>query len=186
MVERVVACFHRYGIIAYNLINIISQNINMVHQAVTRAVAGIIDQGKGGINVLSNSCGSFLRAVDVGICTPVQLSDNEKSNEGFLRDGSFKLPTGTANFCTQEAMSLTSVKALLKAGGDAVDDMLNEKSDITVVAVGEVGMGNTTTAATLYAALTGASPEDVCGPGSGKFLQSYPNSELKKYDNNIS
>lgn len=106
-----------------------------------------------------------MRAIDVGICTP---SDEKKVDEGFLREGSFKIPTGTANFCKQEAMSLTAVHALLKAGGDAVDDMLKERSNITVLAIGEVGMGNTTTAATLYAALTEALPENVCGTGSGK------------------
>ena len=67
-------------------------------------------------------------------------------------------------------MSVASVQALLKAGGDAVDDILTERSDITVLAIGEVGMGNTTTAATLYAALTKVSPQNICGKGSGKCL----------------
>lgn len=35
------------------------------------------------------------------------------------------------------------------------------------VAVGELGMGNTTAAAALLAALTGAAPADVCGRGTG-------------------
>ncbi|KXZ42047.1 hypothetical protein GPECTOR_217g454 [Gonium pectorale] len=36
-----------------------------------------------------------------------------------------------------------------------------------VVCIGEVGIGNTTAAAALVAALSGAAPEDVCGRGTG-------------------
>ena len=36
------------------------------------------------------------------------------------------------------------------------------------ICVGELGIGNTTAAAALLAALTGAAPEAVCGRGTGK------------------
>ncbi|GFR39949.1 hypothetical protein Agub_g26, partial [Astrephomene gubernaculifera] len=47
--------------------------------------------------------------------------------------------------------------------GDALPDDWRR----CVLCIGEVGIGNTTAAAALLAALTGASPEDVCGRGTG-------------------
>lgn len=56
--------------------------------------------------------------------------------------------------------------AAIQAGRNAVRRVV-EDTACNVVCIGELGIGNTTCAAALLAALTGASPEMVCGRGTG-------------------
>jgi nicotinate-nucleotide--dimethylbenzimidazole phosphoribosyltransferase len=67
----------------------------------------------------------------------------------------------TADFTTGPAMAPAELSAALSAGWDAVDD----GADLLVV--GEMGIGNTTAAAALAAALFGGGPEAWCGRGTG-------------------
>lgn len=71
------------------------------------------------------------------------------------------LETPTADFTTGPAMSEAECVAALRAGWDAVD----EAADLLVV--GEMGIGNTTAAAALGAALLGGDPADWTGRGTG-------------------
>ena len=68
-------------------------------------------------------------------------------------------------------MSMEEAKELIKAGENALDTMAeNEEEPVRVIALGEIGIGNTTTAAVLYCALLsrqGVTPEQVCGRGAG-------------------
>jgi len=73
---------------------------------------------------------------------------------------------GTRNFAREAAMSSADVDRALQAGMSAfsaVADRVNPQ----LVALGEMGIGNTTSAAAVICAITGASPEDVVGRGTG-------------------
>lgn len=67
----------------------------------------------------------------------------------------------TADFTQTDAMPPEETAAALQAGWDAVDD----RSDLLVP--GEMGIGNTTSAAAIAHALFGATPEDWVGRGTG-------------------
>ncbi len=71
------------------------------------------------------------------------------------------LDNPTADFTAGPAMTESETAAALSAGWNAVD----ETSDILVV--GEMGIGNTTVAAALSAALFGGGGADWAGPGTG-------------------
>jgi nicotinate-nucleotide--dimethylbenzimidazole phosphoribosyltransferase len=71
------------------------------------------------------------------------------------------LETPTADFTQAAAMTEVEVVAALAAGWNAVD----EASDLLVV--GEMGIGNTTSAAAIANALYGGSAEDWVGRGTG-------------------
>lgn len=71
------------------------------------------------------------------------------------------LDTPTADFTTGPAMSEAEVVSALAAGWEAV----GESSDLLVV--GEMGIGNTTAAAAISAALFGGSGADWAGRGTG-------------------
>ncbi len=71
------------------------------------------------------------------------------------------LDTPTADFTESPAMTDIELAASLSAGWDAVD----EKADLLVV--GEMGIGNTTSAAALCAALWGGAGADWAGRGTG-------------------
>lgn len=70
------------------------------------------------------------------------------------------LDTPTADFTEAPAMGQEDCLAALNAGADAIDG-----ADLVVL--GEMGIGNSTTAATLAAASFGGSGADWVGPGTG-------------------
>ncbi|MEP2890089.1 nicotinate-nucleotide--dimethylbenzimidazole phosphoribosyltransferase [Tateyamaria sp.] len=72
-----------------------------------------------------------------------------------------QLETPTADFTAGPAMSEDDVIAALRAGWDAVD----ENADLLVV--GEMGIGNTTSAAAIAARLFGGTGADWTGRGTG-------------------
>jgi nicotinate-nucleotide--dimethylbenzimidazole phosphoribosyltransferase len=67
----------------------------------------------------------------------------------------------TADFTQSPAMTEAEVLAALHTGWDAVDPSAD------VLVVGEMGIGNTTSAAALAAALLGGAPEEWVGRGTG-------------------
>lgn len=73
---------------------------------------------------------------------------------------------GTRNFAREAAMTYDEVDAAVDAGIRAFA-LLRERVPMDVLAVGEMGIGNTTSAASLVSVFTGADAEDVVGRGTG-------------------
>ncbi len=73
---------------------------------------------------------------------------------------------GTANFARGDAMDEHEVERALAAGIAALDNVL-ARGAYDVVALGEMGIGNTTSAAAIVAACTGASAAETTGRGTG-------------------
>ncbi|ABD56222.1 nicotinate-nucleotide--dimethylbenzimidazole phosphoribosyltransferase [Jannaschia sp. CCS1] len=71
------------------------------------------------------------------------------------------LETPTADFTQGPAMSEAGVMAAIAVGWEAVD------TDADLLVVGEMGIGNTTSAAAVANALYGGAPEDWTGRGTG-------------------
>ncbi len=67
----------------------------------------------------------------------------------------------TCDFSTAPAMSEAECCAALQAGADAVPETAD------MVLVGEMGIGNTTSAAAIAQAVFGGTPDDWIGPGTG-------------------
>jgi nicotinate-nucleotide--dimethylbenzimidazole phosphoribosyltransferase len=96
--------------------------------------------------------------VDVGVvgasyCGPVVVSAGEK------------LATGTKNFCVEPAMTADELVRCLSIGCESLARMVDTTS-CKVIVLGEVGIGNTTTASTLVAALTQQPVETLVGGGA--------------------
>jgi nicotinate-nucleotide--dimethylbenzimidazole phosphoribosyltransferase len=73
---------------------------------------------------------------------------------------------GTKNFAHGDAMSEDDVERTLAAGIAAANDVLSRDAYDTL-ALGEMGIGNTTSAAAIVSACTGASAKAVTGRGTG-------------------
>ncbi len=71
------------------------------------------------------------------------------------------LDTPTADFCDAPAMSDAETARAISTGWNAVE------TDCDVLLLGEMGIGNTTAAAALSAALFGGTGVDWAGPGTG-------------------
>jgi nicotinate-nucleotide--dimethylbenzimidazole phosphoribosyltransferase len=108
------------------------------------------------INVLTRHVGSEIMVVDMGV-------NFDFGNVAGLID--CKVAKGTANFTKGAAMTVEQTARAVSAG---VELARQAKTDgVTLLGVGEMGIGNTTPAAAILAAFSGLSPEEVVGRGTG-------------------
>jgi nicotinate-nucleotide--dimethylbenzimidazole phosphoribosyltransferase len=116
--------------------------------------------GGAAVNVLARRAGADVRVVDLGVASlPTAVIGNE-------RLGSHPIAAGTKNFLHEPAMSRDEAfRAVLV--GLRLGDQWTRRDGFRVVALGEMGIGNTTSASALLAALTGAPVEQVVGRGTG-------------------
>ena len=77
-----------------------------------------------------------------------------------------KVAEGTADFRSSAAMDEDQFKRALQVGIDCVADEVATR-DVKVLAIGEVGIGNTTAAAAVLTSLLGADAAECCGRGTG-------------------
>jgi len=75
-----------------------------------------------------------------------------------------KVRRGTRNLAVEPALTPDEVVAAVLAGAAVVDEC---QPAADVIGLGEMGIGNTTAASAITAALTGAGPATVVGPGTG-------------------
>lgn len=113
-------------------------------------------QGGAAINVLARLHGVALAIIDVGV--DAELPDHPAMWHR-------KVARGTRNMRLEAAMSPQQLEHALAVGIEAADDA--ERKGYGVVAAGEMGIGNTTAASAIAAALTGEPVESVTGCGTG-------------------
>lgn len=134
---------------------IVSEGVSQTDREVTAKVAAMIGRGISTSNTLSKAVGARCMGVDVGI-------DTDSAIEGIKN---VKIRRGTKNFLTANAMSEREVSLAIDAGIETVRELSEQNTDI--IACGEMGIGNTTTAAALISLLLDKEPEEVVGRGAG-------------------
>lgn len=110
--------------------------------------------GGAAICVLARELGAGFTVVDAGVATVLPEHDA-------LLDR--KIGFGTSNFAHTPAMTLAQCVQALQAGIDITADLPAHGA----VVLGEMGIGNSTSAATLMHALTGLPVDDCVGRGTG-------------------
>lgn len=113
-------------------------------------------RGGAAVNALAREQGAALRVVDVGV-----RADLPPHSGLLIR----KVARGTRNFLREPAMTAAEAEEALRGGVDAAQGMARE--GVTALALGEMGIGNTTAAAALSAALLGFPAPELVGPGTG-------------------
>jgi nicotinate-nucleotide--dimethylbenzimidazole phosphoribosyltransferase len=121
---------------------------------VTRQMLLNFVSGGAAISVLARELGAELVVVDAGVREPVDDT----------RVRAIRIGAGTADATRGPAMSRDEAVAAIASGRDLVGELA---ARCTVVALGDMGIGNTTAASALHAALMGLPPAVVCGPGTG-------------------
>jgi nicotinate-nucleotide--dimethylbenzimidazole phosphoribosyltransferase len=114
----------------------------------------VFASGGAAISVLSRLVGAELLVVDAGV--------REELDDRRVR--SIRIGAGTANAAHGAAMSREQALAALEAGISLARELAGR---VDIVALGEMGIGNTTAAGALHAALLGVPAAAVCGPGTG-------------------
>ncbi len=121
---------------------------------VTRQMLQVFASGGAAISVLARVVDAELVVVDAGV--------REELDDPRVR--SIRIGAGTANAVLGPAMSHEQALAALEAGISLAHELSGR---FDVVALGDMGIGNTTAAGALLAAFLGVPGAAVCGPGTG-------------------
>lgn len=122
---------------------------------VTAQMCRNIAAGGAAVSALARAAGARVVVADFGVDADLERVEGVVDR---------KVRRGTRDLSEEAAMTAEETGAAVLAGATLVDDARPRPG---VVALGEMGIGNTTPASVLTAALTGASPEEVVGPGTG-------------------
>lgn len=133
-----------------------AEGVSSYPQAVTAQMVLNFLRGGAAINCLARAGGIELRVVDVGVAEALPQA------EGLVAR---RVAAGTRNFCREPAMSEGEVHAAIQAGIAMADEAAADGCNL--LGCGEMGIGNSTTAGALAAALTGLPPSKVIGRGAG-------------------
>lgn len=133
---------------------VVEEGVSLAPQEVTRQMLHAFISGVAGIGVLSRLAGAKLVVVDVGVASPVDI-------EGVLKRN---VRPGTANIARGPAMTREEAVEALEVG---IDVALNEiNNGATLLALGDMGIGNTTPSSAILSVLAGISPEEATGRGT--------------------
>ncbi|OMC39806.1 nicotinate-nucleotide--dimethylbenzimidazole phosphoribosyltransferase [Mycobacterium sp. GA-1841] len=124
--------------------------------AVTGQMVANFDAGGAAINVIAEVAGASVRVADIAVDCDEPLS---------AAIGAHKIRRSSGNIAVEDALSREDAAAALMAGRRIADDEVDAGADLLIA--GDMGIGNTTAATTLVAALTGAEPVVAVGRGTG-------------------
>jgi nicotinate-nucleotide--dimethylbenzimidazole phosphoribosyltransferase len=122
---------------------------------VTAQMVANIDAGGAAINALAGIAGATVRIADLSV-------DTDPLSE---RIGAHKVRRGSGDIAVRDALTEEETAAAIAAGRRIADEEVDGGADLLIA--GDMGIGNTTAAAVLVAALTNAEPVAVVGFGSG-------------------
>lgn len=108
------------------------------------------------INVLARHCGIEVQVVDAGV-------DYDFSPEEHLIGK--KIVRGTANFARGPALTREQAERSIVVGIELAHEA--KRDAVGLLGIGDMGIGNTTSASAITAVLTAGAPEDVTGRGTG-------------------
>jgi nicotinate-nucleotide--dimethylbenzimidazole phosphoribosyltransferase len=138
---------------------IATHGVSAYPSEVTQQMVGNFLSGGAAVNVLAAAAGAAVRVIDVSVdCDPATGAAPPPVTRHKVRRGSGAIHQ-------QDALTDAEVTQALAAGVAIADEEVDRGADLLVA--GDMGIGNTTPAAVLVAALTGTEPVAVVGRGTG-------------------
>lgn len=134
---------------------IVEEGISQSGQEVTLAVVKNMALQNSSVGKMAKHAGVDTFPIDIGI-------NSEEEIPGVLNK---KIAMGTKNFMKEPAMTEKQMTEAVGAGIDMVRECKNQ--GYTLLATGEMGIGNTTTSSAVAAALLGCDVSEVTGRGAG-------------------
>lgn len=122
---------------------------------VTPQMVANFDAGGAAINVLATLADATVRVADIAV-------DAEPLSPAI---GAHKVRRGSGNIAIEDALSEAETTAAIQAGRAIADEEVDGGADLLIA--GDMGIGNTTPATTLIAAVTRSEPVAVVGRGTG-------------------
>jgi nicotinate-nucleotide--dimethylbenzimidazole phosphoribosyltransferase len=139
---------------------VMAHRVSTVPQTITAYMVEQFLSGKAAINVLARQMNARLTVVDAGINADMHLSSTAHA-----RFAAGKVAYGTADFTKSHAMSAAQAEQALQLGARIAAEEITAGADI--LALGEMGIGNTTSASAIIAAITGQPVAETTGRGTG-------------------
>ena len=134
---------------------IAEEGVSIAPPAVTQQMVKNFINGGAAVNCFCQVASMSLYVVDAGILNAIESG----------RVINQRLGAGTGNIAKAPAMSRETAESGLTLGADVVRQRVAESSN--VFAFGEMGIGNTSAASAVLAAILGRSAEETCGRGTG-------------------
>ena len=135
---------------------VVAEGVSAYPQIVTAQMVENFLRGGAAVNVLARAAGARVVVADFGVAEPIPPSPALRST---------RLGPGTANFARGPAMTREQATDAIARGAGLAEEALDGGADLLVT--GEMGIGNTTAASAITAAITGAPAETVTGRGTG-------------------
>lgn len=133
-----------------------SESVSAYPKEVTYQMVFNFLNGGAGINVLARHIGAEVRVIDIGVDFEFGKADGLISR---------KIRRGTENFLKAPAMTMGEAVSAIEAGMGVVVE--ETRRGVDVAGVGDMGIGNTTSAAGIISVITGMPVEEVTGRGTG-------------------
>lgn len=125
-------------------------------EVTTQMLINFVSDHGAGVNILADHVGARVVVTDMGVAT--EYRDNPAIYNKSLGKGADNITKGPA-------MNRDKAIKSLESGIEVLLDQ--EKSGLDIIAVGEMGIGNTTPSSAIFSLITGQSVEQVTGPGAG-------------------
>lgn len=133
---------------------VVAEGVSAAPQEITYQMLSAFTGGVAGISVMSRLAGARLVVVDVGVARQVDIP-------GVLN---YKVRKGTGNIAAGPAMSREEAVQALEAGIKVAVDEINMGAQL--LAVGDMGIGNTTPSSAILAVLGGIPASQATGRGT--------------------
>lgn len=125
---------------------------------VTAQMLATISSGRAAINVLARIAGATVRVVDIAV-------DADGTGDDAGDGTAYKVRRSSGNIAVEDALSLGEADGAVQTGRRIADEEVDAGADLLIA--GDMGIGNTTAATALVAALTGVEPAVAVGRGTG-------------------
>ncbi len=136
---------------------VVAQGVTGYPQAVTAQMVRNFLAGGAAINVMARNRGVNLVIVDAGVAAPLP----EHPDLQVVAPG-----RGTADITQGPAMTRAQAEACIQAGADLA--VAAAEQGAAIIGTGDMGIGNTTSASAITAAVTRATPTKTTGRGTGR------------------
>ena len=136
---------------------IADEGVSIAPSIVTQQMVLNFLHGGAAINCFCRTQNLPLLVVDAGMKYPIEPQPADLINQ--------RIAAGTKNFAQEAAMSFDDAEKAINLGASLAKDFI--KRDFNVLAFGEMGIGNSSSAAALLAALSKVPVEDCTGRGTG-------------------
>ncbi len=135
---------------------LVAEGVSAWPQAVTGEMVRNFVHGGAAANAFARACGASITVIDAGVAGDLYWLDGLVGR---------RIAAGTRNARREDAMTASERDAALEAGAEVAVTAID--AGARVLLLGEMGIGNSASAALLAHALTGGPLPALTGPGAG-------------------